>query len=134
MKLTFKDRTIMAKQARKRFDITIDAANQTYSKTFELDKTIVAVKGVLLTADRDEQLYFRGSQKIEINKEEFFPEGYESKLLMSGINVPPNGRYCLIGDVPPGNGIVKVDYKDADDGRTVFAAYRVSLYLDCVTV
>lgn len=119
--------------AKKRFDLYITGANKNFSKDFELDKTIVAIKGVLLTADKDDLLYFRGTSKIEINKEEYFPENYESKLLMSGINVPPKSRYYELGDVPAGNGIVKLSYTDVDDGRTVFAPYRVSIYLDCQT-
>lgn len=119
--------------AKKRFDLNITEANKNFSKDFELDKTIVAIKGVLLTADKDDLLYFRGTAKIEINKEEYFPDNYESKLLMSGINVPPKARYYDLGDVPAGNGIVKLSYTDTDDGRTAFAPYRVSIYLDCQT-
>jgi archaellum component FlaF (FlaF/FlaG flagellin family) len=115
----------------KRFDLIVNAENQTYSKTFELDKTIVHIKGILLTSDKDDLLYYRGSQKIEINKEEIFPEGFESKLLMCGINVAPNERYYTIGNLPTGNGKIKVDYKDvsSDSSTTEFAPYRVSIYL-----
>lgn len=119
--------------AKKRFDLNITQANKTFSKDFELDKTIIAIKGVLLTADKDDLLYFRGTSKIEINKEEYFPDNYESKLLMSGINVPPKNRYYDLGNVPAGNGIVKLSFTDLDDGRTAFAPYRVSIYLDCQT-
>lgn len=119
--------------AKKRFDLNITQANKTYSKDFELDKTITAIKGVLLTADKDDLLYFRGTSKIEINKEEYFPDNYESKLLMSGINVPPKNRYYELGNVPAGNGIVKLSFTDLDDGRTAFVPYRVSIYLDCQT-
>ncbi len=119
--------------AKKRFDLNITQANKTFSKDFELDKTIIAIKGVLLTADKDDLLYFRGTSKIEINKEEYFPDNYESKLLMSGINVPPKNRYYELGSVPAGNGIVKLSFTDLDDGRTAFAPYRVSIYLDCQT-
>jgi hypothetical protein len=116
---------------KKRFDIYVLNPNQAVSKTFELDKTISFVKGILLTSDMDDMLYFRGSQKIEINKEEIFPEKYESKLLMSGVNVSPNQRYYDIGNVPVGDRSVRIDFVDADDNRTTFAAYRVSLYLHC---
>lgn len=119
--------------AKKRFDILVGEANKTIAKDFQLDKTIIAITGVLLTADKEDQLYFRGAAKIEINKEEFFPENYEAKLLMSGVNVPPKSRYYDLGDVAAGNGIVKLSYTDSDDGRTVFSAYRVSIYLDCKT-
>jgi hypothetical protein len=118
---------------KKRFDIQIVSANTTVADTFELDKTIVRVNGVLVTSDKDDVLYYRGSQKIEINKQEYFPDGYESKLLMSGLNVPLNQRYYNLGGVAPGNGRITLTYKDSDDGRSEFIPYRVSLYLDCET-
>ena len=85
----------------------------------------------MVTSDKDDMLYYRGAQKIEINKEEYFPDNYESKLLMSGINVPPKQRYYDLGNVNPGNGIIKVTYVDTQDDRTEFSPYRVSLYVDC---
>jgi hypothetical protein len=119
---------------KKRFDVYVTEANKNFSKSFDLDKTIQNVKGILFTSDKDDLLYYRGSQKVEINKQEIFPENYESKLLMTGINVAPNQRYYDIGNVAVGNGIVKVDYKDSDDSRTVFENYRVSIYLLCEIV
>lgn len=116
---------------KKRFDILITVSDAVYSQTFELDKTIKFVKGVMLTADKDDLLYYRGSQKIEVNRFELFPEGYESKLLMSGINCSPNERYYETGELPIGNAQLKVNYKDTSDGRTQFSPYRVSIYLDC---
>ena len=121
----------MLKATKKRFDIKILVANSSVNDTFELDKNIVKVNGLLVTSDKDDLLYYRGTQKIEINKEEYFPDNYESKLLMSGINVAPKQRYYDLGGVAPGNGLVKITYVDLDDGRTVFSPYRVSLYLDC---
>lgn len=121
----------MLKPIIKRFDLQVTAANQSFVKEFELDKIIKNVKGLLVTSDKDDLLYYRGSQRIEINKEEYFPDQYESKLLMSGINVAPNLRYYNIGNVNPGNGNIKITFQDTDDGRTAFASYRVSLYVDC---
>lgn len=121
----------MLKPVKKRYDIQITAAGQNVSKTFELDKNIKSVKGILFTSDKDDLLYYRGSQKVEINKEEYFPENYESKLLMSGINVSPKLRYYDLGNVNPGNGSIRIVYQDTEDGRTVFTTYRVSLYVDC---
>lgn len=121
----------MLKPIKKRYDIQITAAGQSISKNFELDKTIVKVNGLLLTSDKDDLLYYRGSQKIEINSEEYFPDNYESKLLMSGINVAPKQRYYDLGGVNPGNGNVKLSYQDNEDIRSPFSSYRVSLYLDC---
>lgn len=121
----------MIKPVKKRFDIQVTAANQTFTQGFELDKNIVSIKGLLFTSDKDDLLYYRGTQRVEINSEEFFPDNYESKLLMSGINVPPATRYYPLADINPGNGIIKISYQDKDDGRTVFTPYRVSLYVDC---
>lgn len=121
----------MSQRVKKRFDIDITESGVVHSKTFELDKNVIAVHGILFTSDRDDLLYYRGSQKVEINRQEIFPEGYESKLLMSGLNVAPNERFYILGGVEPGNGKVKVDYKDNDEERLGFSQYRVSLYLDC---
>ena len=122
---------MIAKRLKKRFDINVTAANATYSQTFELDKTVTKILGLLVTADREDLMYYRGSQKIEINRQEIFPEDFESKLLMSGINVSPNQRYYELGGMDPGNGKIKMDYKDVNNTLAVFAAYRVSIYLDC---
>ena len=101
------------------------------SLSFNKQREVKNVLIVLITSDKDDLLYYRGTQKIEINNEEFFPDNYESKLLMSGINVAPKQRYYDIGNVSPGNGIIKLSYTDAEDGRTAFTPYRVSLYVDC---
>ena len=121
----------MSTIVKKRFDVTIASADKTYSQSFELDKTITFIKGILLTADKEDLLYYRGSQKIEVNKQEVFPEGYESKLLMTGINISPNQRYYDTGNLPVGNGIVKIEYRDQNDTRLAFEPYRISIYLDC---
>lgn len=120
----------MPKRIKKRYDIDVSAANAIHTKTFELDKTVTAIHGMLFASDRDDLMYYRGSAKVEINSDEIFPEGYETKLLMSGLNVSPNDRYYNLGGVLPGNFKVKVEYKDTADARLQYVAYRVSLYLD----
>jgi hypothetical protein len=120
----------MSKRVKKRYDIDVTAANAIHSKTFELDKTVEKVHGLLFSSDRDDLMYYRGSGKVEINSDEIFPEGYETKLLMSGLNVSPNERYYNLGGVHPGNFKVKVEYKDTADARLQFVPYRVSIYMD----
>ncbi len=121
----------MQKRIKKRFDIHVTEQNALHQKTFELDKNIIKVHSLLLESDRDDLLYYRGFCKIEINRQEIFPEGYAAKLLMTGINVSPNHRYYDLGGIEPGNGNVKIDYKDSDTVVAEFADYRVSLYLEC---
>ena len=120
----------MSKRVKKRFDLQVGAASSIISQTFELDKTVEKVHGILFASDRDDLMYYRGSAKVEMNSDEIFPEGYETKLLMSGLNVSPNDRFYNLGGIPPGNFKVKIDYKDTADARLAFAAYRVSIYLD----
>ena len=120
----------MGKRIKKRYDIDVATANAVHTKTFELDKNVEKVHGMLFTSDRDDLMYYRGSGKVELNSDELFPEGYETKLLMSGLNVSPNERYYNLGGVNPGNFKLKVEYKDLPDSRLAFVAYRVSIYLD----
>lgn len=120
----------MNKRVKRRFDIEVLTAGTIHSKTFELDKTVEKVHGILFASDRDDLMYYRGSGKVEINSDEIFPEGYETKLLMCGLNVSPNDRFYNLGGVPPGNFKVKVEYKDTADARLAFVAYRISIYLD----
>ena len=121
----------MLKTLKKRFDLKVVEPNSLVVKTFELDKNIKYVLGILISSDRDDLLYYRGSQKIELNKEEFFPEGYESKLLMSGINIAPKSRYYDLDKVPAGVGSLKVSYLDTENPFMGFEPYRVSIYVDC---
>lgn len=118
-------------RVKKRYDLEITQENTVHAKTFELDKNIVKVHGLLLESNRDDLLFYRGFCKIEINRQEIFPEDYAAKLLMSGINVSPNDRYYKLGGLEPGNGQVRVEYKDNTHVQLSFASYRVSLYLDC---
>jgi len=117
---------------KKRFDITVKEARSIRKEQFELDKNVSKVIGILLTSDREDLLYHRGSQKIEINNEEIVPDKYESKLLLSGLNVSPNDRFYKINNnASTGNRLLKVEYTDADDGRSSFTPYRVSVYIEC---
>ncbi|MBL7760946.1 MAG: hypothetical protein JNK08_09665 [Sediminibacterium sp.] len=121
----------MLKRIKKRFDITVNFPERTFTSTFELDKNVSAIHGLLVTSDKDDLLYYRGSQRIEINREEIFPEKYESKLLMSGLGVAPDERFYSLGKLEPGNYKVKVDFTDTSHITVDFEIYRVSLYLDC---
>jgi hypothetical protein len=73
----------MPKRIKKRYDVEVPSAAAIHTKTFELDKTVTKIHGILFASDRDDLMYYRGSGKVEINSEEIFPEGYETKLLMT---------------------------------------------------
>ena len=113
---------------KERFDLKVTEPNQTFKAEFELDKNANFVIGLAITSDRDDLLFYRGSQKIQLNDNELFPEDFESRLLMSGINVSPNNRMIKIGELDAGNGRLEVWFKDQDHSSARFTPYRVTLY------
>lgn len=117
----------------KQYDFEITEEGGLHSRSFELDKTITKLHGLLLQSNRDDLLYHRGSCKIEINRQEIFPEKYAAKNLMSGINVTVNDRYYNLCGLPPGNGTVKIEYRDNESIVVPFANHTVSLCLLCET-
>lgn len=119
----------MHKTQFKRFDILVTAGDKSFPQEFELDKNVGFIRAVQFTSDRDDLMFYRGTQKIEINGKEYFPEEYESKLLLSSVNVAPNARYYCVGRLEVVNGKIKVTYTDKAHPLAPFAPYRVSLYV-----
>lgn len=120
------------KYIKKRFSFSVTAPDQGYSKKFDLDKNIRSVRGILLSTDQPNLLFYRGSQKIELSGEEIFPEDWESKLIMSGLAVPPDGKFYSLGDgYLAGNGELKVQFKDTNTPLAPFDTYQVNIYLLC---
>lgn len=120
----------MGKRVFKRFDIAVAAADSKVSQTFDLDADIVAIHGVTVNSNRDEQVYYRGSVKLEINRDEIFPEDFQAKLLMSGMAVSPNDRFYRFTKEDLGDHRIKVEYRDSA-GLVPFQAYTFSIYFDC---
>jgi len=116
----------------KPFTFTVDAEGQPVSKKFDLDKNVKLVRGIMLSSNYPNLLFYRGSQRIEISGEEIFPENYESKLLMSGLSVAPDEKFRTLGNgVVAGNGELKVQYKDTVNTRAPFESYSVTIILQC---
>ncbi len=115
------------------FDIQVTEADKTYSVTYELDKTVAYITGIGLDTNREKLMYQRGTQKIEINRQEIVPEGFLSKRLYHLPTIEAHKRFLRRGDkIPAGNGIVKVDYKDTTDALAPFEPYWIRITLDCV--
>jgi hypothetical protein len=116
----------------KPFTFTVDAEGQPVNKKFDLDKNVKLVRGIMLSSNYPNLLFYRGSQRIEISGEEIFPENYESKLLMSGLSVAPDEKFRTLGNgVVAGNGELKVQYKDTVNTRAPFESYSVTIILQC---
>lgn len=115
------------------FDILVTEADKTYSVTYELDKTVAYITGIGLDTNREKLLYQRGTQKIEINRQEIVPEGFLSKRLYHLPTIEAHLRFLRRGGkIPVGNGIVKVDYKDTSDALAPFEPYWIRITLDCI--
>ncbi|MFZ6012307.1 MAG: hypothetical protein ACOYXT_18335 [Bacteroidota bacterium] len=114
------------------FTFLVDAEGQPVNKKFDLDKNVKVVHGIAISSDRPNLLFYRGSQRIELSGDELFPEDYESKMFMSGMAVPPDGKYKSLGNgVVAGNGEFKIQFKDTDNPNAPFAAYKVIITLLC---
>ncbi len=117
---------------KKRYFFQVTTPDQSYPLTFELDRNIKIVRGLLMSADQPNMMFYRGTQQIVLNGLELFPAGYESRLLMSGISIPPDEKFADLGDVLAGNGELKLNYVDADNPIQYFNPYIVSIYLNCI--
>jgi hypothetical protein len=111
-------------------DVQVTAPNNTFKGSFEVDKHVKHIIGIALTSNFEDRIYYRGSQRISINEKEIYPENYESKLLMQGLNVAANDRIIKIDEgFEPGNRKVEIAYKDTDHPYTPFIPYSVRLYV-----
>lgn len=114
------------------FSFLVETASAPVNKKFDLDKNVKLVHGILLSSDKPNLLFYRGSQRIEINGDEIFPEDFESKILMSGLSVSPDQKYRTLGNgVVSGNGEVKIQYKDTHNPNADFISYKVIIVLKC---
>ena len=113
---------------KERFDLLVSAEDQNFKAEFSLDKSAEYLLGISVTSDRDDLLFHRGSNRIYLNEKELFPDGFESKLLMAGLNVAPDQRMITLGELPTGNGMLDVNFKDTSNPSTTFVPYRVTFY------
>lgn len=120
----------MKKQYSKTFNLEVTQANKTVKKTFEVDKSVVSIKAVGLQSNREELMYYRGSFRLEINKDEIISDETPAKKIYTLPTVDANNRSYRIGNIATGNGLIQFDYTDTDDGRTVFTPYTVSLLIE----
>lgn len=113
---------------KERFDILVTSENTTFKAEFELDKNAKFLLGISVTSDYEELLYNRGSHRMQLSDKELFPENFEAKLLMAGLNVAPDQRMVTLGELPTGNATLDVIYKDTASALTGFVPYRVTIY------
>jgi hypothetical protein len=112
------------------FPLVINTSGQSAKLICDIDKSADVIIGLEISSTRDDLIYYRGSQQIKINGIEFFPEGFESKKLMCGLNVVPHLRYYRLGNLAVGNRKVEIIYTDTDNPSIApFEPYTVFLYV-----
>lgn len=117
---------------RKSFTLTVSSADSTFKETFDIDKNVSRITGLLFTANLDAKLFYRASCGVYLSGEEVFPDDYQCKLLMNGLGVPAKERYFPI-DFSPGNYQVKIHITDSSHPTEIFTAYDVTMYLEMET-
>lgn len=119
------------KETRVIFSFKVEKQNGLTSiDNFELPKHTKYVKGIQLLSDYPDRLYYRGKQRIEIGGEELFPDGFESKILMSSLSVAPRERFFELGNVLPGDLSIKLRFEDADHNKADFnGGYTTTIIL-----
>jgi len=114
------------------YTFLVEAEGQPVTKKFDLDKNVKIVRGIMMSSDRPNLLFYRGSQRMELSGDELFPEDFESKMFMSGLAVPPDEKYKSLGNgVISGNGELKIQFKDTANPSAPFAPYKVIVGLLC---
>lgn len=120
----------------KRFTFLVTEPDKLVESTlteFNLEKDAVAIKGICLSSDWPDFLYYRGTFGLELSGRELFAEGFEAKKLMFSMATGMNDRLARV-ESPVGDGRIKVKFKDSDHPRANWAdlpgGYKVHLYLD----
>ena len=89
----------MRKQYSKSFYLQVTEAGKTVKKTFEVDKSVVVITAVAVNSNREELLYYRGTLRLEINKDEIFSDETSAKKIYSLPTVDSNNRSYRIGTI-----------------------------------
>jgi hypothetical protein len=113
------------------FSIDVGSGDETVKGTFELDKSAHRIIGIEMSSNRPDIMFFRGTQIIKINDEEFFPEGHQTMKLMCGQNILPHERFYDLKGIDPGNRKVELIYTDTDNAAAAFEPYKAILYVYC---
>ncbi|MEM6770600.1 MAG: hypothetical protein AAF597_08465, partial [Bacteroidota bacterium] len=108
----------------RRYDLMVQE-NATVSEELELNVADYVLRGIRLSSDREDLLFYRGSQQIALSGRDIVPEGFESKLLMSGQNVPPQLRYYET-EYYIRNRKIEITFRDTDHLKAPFEPYRVT--------
>jgi len=114
-----------------KIEINVAGSGQkiSFSHTTEIDHSrIIGIAQVF----SNESALPDSTLELDIDGQEVFPAGFESKLVYSGMEVPPDDRYFQYLDRPVNQ--IKITGKFTDGGAlSSFAAYTANIYLMMLT-
>ncbi|TAL55244.1 MAG: hypothetical protein EPN86_03440 [Nanoarchaeota archaeon] len=92
----------------------------------ETDKAYKKVTGIQFNSTDSNALKDTVFSKFEIDSNEIFPDGFEVKLIQTGLEVTPNERFYKVDERAEGS-TVAGSYKDA--GNAAAYPYNAYIYL-----
>ncbi len=109
--------------------VTADKQEVSFTHTTEIDHTrVIGIAQVF----SNEAALANSSLEMNIDGQVVFPTGFESKLIYTGMEVPPDEKYFRYLDRPVNR--IKITGKFTDGGALAqFAAYTANVYLMMLT-
>ena len=92
----------------------------------ETDKAYKRVTGLQFNSTDSSALKDAVFGKFEIDSNEIFPDGFEAKLIQTGLEVSPNDRFYKIDERADGSSVLG-NFTDA--GNAAAYPYNVYIYL-----
>lgn len=114
------------------YSIDISTALSDKKLDIVLENDITKIVGVKINSQLDVQAYNRGTIGIKIDKKEVFPDDFEAKNIMAGLDCPPQKRFWELEKEVKQNQI-ELFYKDNSHPSIAFAVNRVNVVLLCET-
>jgi hypothetical protein len=105
--------------------IVVPASGNEIPVEINTEKGYQLVTGITVNAT-DKNAYL-GSvfNKFEINNKEIFPEGFEVKMITTGIDVSPQDRFYCVAEPADGTKVI-IKYKDG--GNAAAYPYTATIY------
>lgn len=114
-----------------KIEINVTAGSQVinFSHTTEIDHTRIIGIAQVFT---NENAVPNSTLELDVDGQRVFPDGFESKLIYAGQEVPPDDKYFSYLDRPVKQ--IKVTGKFTDGNALApFAAYSANIYLMVLT-
>jgi len=116
---------------------SVDTAGKVVEARITLDTEIKQIVGVAIVSDNDAQVYNRGSVRLTIGAEDYFPTGTRAKSIMPTDRHRAKERYTpleyredlIAQPITPAARDIDFMYRDENNPSTPFQTYSLQLEL-----